>query len=124
MICVKLSTYNFTVYITIIYGLCDKTKIETTPTRHRHDADGGGPRRGRSHQEENPCRGSHPHLGALKGATPDGEVSHQRRTHVEGQIRTDDGVSTAVYTMGLRINKATHHIPSTCLLVPSVGATG
>ena len=42
-------------------------------------------------------------LGASKDATRDGDASHQRRAHVEGQIRTDEGVkavSTAVYTDG------------------------
>src|SRR6218665_2901308 len=76
--------------------------METTPTRHRHHVDGGGPRRGRSHQEVNSGRGSHPHLRCVKGGDPtrDGDVSHQRRAQVEGQIRTGEGVSTAVYTDG------------------------
>ena len=44
-------------------------------------------------------------LGALKEATRDGDVSDQRRAHVEGQIRTDEGVSTAVYTDGSKNNQ-------------------
>src|SRR6218665_2480847 len=37
-------------------------------------------------------------LGALKEPTRDGDVSHQRGAHIEGQIRNDEGVSMAVYT--------------------------
>src|SRR6218665_2615653 len=44
-------------------------------------------------------------LGAFKEATRDGDVSHQRRAHVEGQTRTDEGVSTAIYTDGSRNNQ-------------------
>src|SRR6218665_2014719 len=44
-------------------------------------------------------------LGAFKEATRDGDVSHQRRAHVEEQIRTDEGVSTAIYTDGSRNNQ-------------------
>src|SRR6218665_262907 len=44
-------------------------------------------------------------LGALREATRDGDVSYQRRAHVEGKIRTDEGDSTAVYTDGSKNNQ-------------------
>jgi len=56
--------------------------------------------------------------GALTNATRDSDVSHQRRAHVEGQIRTDDGVSTAVYTDG---SKNTSGNTSCSFYVPSHG---
>src|SRR6218665_1795528 len=83
-------------------SLCDQTDLDTTPTRHRHHAEGGGPRRGRSHQEEYPCRESHPHLRCVQGGDPRG--GHTLR----GQIRTDECVSTAVYTDG---SKNHHRVP-------------
>src|SRR6218665_2670296 len=62
-------------------------------------------------------------LGALKEATQDGDVSHQR-THAEGKskpMRVSARLSTR---MGPRINKVIHHVLSTCPLMTSVEAKG